>query len=153
MIAKLSTLRQCIQQLCYPKINISIKSNHRTSFHNNDSKCNFILYLLSTTINGCVWTGQLDRGPALENMFWFAPPLSHECDPQNKLFQLPLYSVHASLWQQQQFFLLKGFPTKLSFSSDIDYDFKMQLLWVWVAVHLKSTSIHPNIIFNLQKLI
>ena len=39
---------------------------------------NLILYYLSTDINGCVWTGQLDRGPVLENMFWFAtnPPMS-----------------------------------------------------------------------------
>ena len=28
-------------------------------------------YPFSTNINGCVWTGQLDRGPVLENMFWF----------------------------------------------------------------------------------
>ena len=184
MIAKLSTLRQCIQQLCYPKINISIKSNQWIWFHNYDSKCNFMLYLLSTTINGCVWTGQLDRGPALENMFWFAsPPLSHECDPQNKLFQLPLYSVHASLWQQQGVYTTttpppqSGTHRKIHFWKTFLGKFEILKLLVggrqpkenactfkcfhvtprrvqlWVVVHLKSTSIHPNIIFNLQKLI
>ena len=134
----------------YSKINISIKSNHRTSFHNNDSKCNFILYLLSTTINGCVWTGQLDRGPALENMFWLASPpwvmsVTHK---------ISCFNCHCTVYMllcdnNSNFSYLRVHIEKYTFEKHCLENSKSWSCW-WGAGNQKKMHVHLNVFMWLH---